>query len=78
MQITRVYVCPFFEIGFPHPLSRKRVCLPPWTKRGEQHSLAGEGVEDPITTTEQKAWHSVYSVPPYILTIHMLLILELL
>ncbi len=32
------------ELGSPHPLPRKRVCLPPWTQRGEeQHSLAGEG-----------------------------------
>ncbi len=27
-----------------HPLPRKLVCLPPWTQRGEQHSLAGGGV----------------------------------
>ncbi len=34
-------VCPFVGIGYPHPLTRKRVCLPPWTQRGEkQHSLA--------------------------------------
>jgi hypothetical protein len=32
-------------------------------KGGEQHFLAGEGVgEDPIRTTGNKAWHSVYSV----------------
>ncbi len=36
--------CPFLGIGSPHPLTRKRVCLPPWTQRGEeQHSLVGEG-----------------------------------
>ncbi len=40
-----------------------RVCLPPWTQMGEeQQSLKGEGVGDPIRTTEKKAWHSVYSV----------------
>jgi hypothetical protein len=35
-------VCPFVGIGFhsPHPLSRKRMCLLPWTQRGDQHSLA--------------------------------------
>ncbi len=27
------------ELG---PLTRKRVCLPHWIQRGEQHSLAGE------------------------------------
>jgi hypothetical protein len=29
---------------------------------GEQHSLAGEGLGDPIRMTGQKAGHSVYSV----------------
>ncbi len=29
----------------PHPLPRKRACLPPWTQRGEeQHSPVEEGV----------------------------------
>jgi hypothetical protein len=28
-------VCPFVGIGSPHPLTRKRVCLPPLDPRGE-------------------------------------------
>ncbi len=57
-------VCSFVRIGSPRPLSRKRVCLPPplGTKR-EQHSFAGEGAEgEPIWTTGEKAWHSVYTL----------------
>jgi hypothetical protein len=38
-------VCPFVGIGFPHPLSRKRVSPPTWSwGEGEPHSLVGEGV----------------------------------
>jgi hypothetical protein len=57
-------VRPFVGIGSSHPLPRKRVrvCLSPGPKGGEQHTLAGEGWGDPIRTTGQKAWHSVYSV----------------
>ncbi len=40
-------VCPIVGIGHPHPRPRKRVCLPPWTQRGEQHSLAVEEVGGP-------------------------------
>ncbi len=29
----------------PHALPRKRVCLPSWTKEGEQHSIADEGAQ---------------------------------
>jgi hypothetical protein len=28
---------------------------------GGQHSLAGDGAGEPIWTTGEKAWHSVYS-----------------
>jgi hypothetical protein len=46
------------ELGLPHPLSRKRVCLPPpGTKEGVGYTLAcmlgGGGV--PIRTTGEKA-----------------------
>ncbi len=41
---------PSSELG-PSTPSRKQVCLPPWTQGGEQHSLAVEGVGDPIRTT---------------------------
>ncbi len=33
-------VCPFVGIGSHHPLPRKRLCLPPWTQRGERATLA--------------------------------------
>ncbi len=45
----------------PPPLPPASVS-PPGTKGG-QHSLAGEGAGgEPIRTTEEKAWHSFYSV----------------
>jgi hypothetical protein len=52
------------ECGVPNPLPRKSQgkASPPYTHRGEQHSLVGDGWGDPIRTTEQKAWDSVYSV----------------
>jgi len=31
------------RIGSPHPLPPHASVSPPWTQRGEQHSLAGEG-----------------------------------
>ncbi len=36
-------------------------CVPPplGTKGGGEHSLAGEGRGEPISTTGEKAWHSV-------------------
>jgi hypothetical protein len=50
-------VCPFVGIRFPLPPAS---VSPPGTQRSEeQHSLAGEGLEDPIPTTGKKAWHSV-------------------
>jgi hypothetical protein len=52
-------VCRFVRIGYHCPLSRKRMCPPPWNQRGRIHSLGGE----PIRTTGEKTWHSVYSVP---------------
>jgi hypothetical protein len=60
----RVPECPFFRRNrFLRPSPPVSVS-PLGPKRGEQHSLAGEGVGwgDPIPTTRQKAWHSVYSV----------------
>ncbi len=50
----------------PHPPpSSFSLCVPPFLepKVGGQHSLAGEGGE-PIQTTGEKAWHSVYSAVP--------------
>jgi hypothetical protein len=39
---------------FPHPLPRKRMCLPPRPKR----------VGDPIQTAGQKVWYSIqYRIP---------------
>ncbi len=52
----------------PRPLSCKRVC-PPWNQwgggGGVQHALAVCGREEPILTTREKAWHSVYSAGKY-------------
>ncbi len=52
-------VCPFVGIGsHHHPLTRKRVCIPPWTQRGRgatvQHSLRGEGVHGGHNSLEGK------------------------
>jgi hypothetical protein len=44
------------------PSSGSECVSPLGSKGGEQHSLAVEGVGDPIRTTVQKAWHSVYSL----------------
>jgi hypothetical protein len=43
----RVYFCPVVRIGSPHPLTRKRVLLPPLDPRRETHLIAGEGVGEP-------------------------------
>jgi hypothetical protein len=54
ITVCREYqsVCPLVGIGSSQPLPRKRLCLPPWTRRGEgAHSLGGEGVGDPMRTT---------------------------
>ncbi len=54
-------ICPFVRLAPPPPLSRKRVCPPPlWNQGG--HPLAVEGTGEPIRTTGEKAWRSVYSV----------------
>ncbi len=57
-------VRPFVQIGSPpHPFSRKRVCshhLEP--KGGGNTRLRVRGREEPIRTTGEKAWHSVYFV----------------
>ncbi len=37
-------VCPFARIGSPHPLPRKRVCVPSHLDPGGSHWLAGDGV----------------------------------
>ena len=51
----------------PHPPpSPFSLCVPPFLEPkvgGGQHSHAGEGGE-PIQTTGEKAWHSVYSACP--------------
>jgi hypothetical protein len=39
--------CPVVQIGSPHPLTFKRVLLPPLGPNRETHSLAGEGVGEP-------------------------------
>ncbi len=49
-------------IRSPHPLPRKRVCLPPWTQRRGQHSEGVMGWGDPIRTTGQKGWKGWHSV----------------
>ncbi len=54
-------ICPIVGIGSPIPSSVSE-CVFPLGPKGGQHSLAGEGERDPIRTTGQKAWHSVYSV----------------
>ncbi len=43
-----------------HPPPLASVSSPSYTKGEKQHSLAGEGVGDPVWTTGKKAWHSVY------------------
>ncbi len=57
-------VCPFFGNGSSQPLVRKQVYLPrPWTQReGNNTRLRVRGWGDPILTTGQKVWHSVYSL----------------
>ncbi len=45
----------------PPAPSRKRVCRPPWG--GGNTRLRVRRREEPIRTTGETAWHSVYSVP---------------
>ncbi len=52
------------ELATPAP-SPASECVPPppLEPKGGQHSPAGEGARgEPIRTTREKAWHSVYSV----------------
>jgi hypothetical protein len=49
-------VCPFVLIG-----SSACKCVPLLDLKGGTHSLAGGGTGEPTRTTEEKAWHSVYS-----------------
>jgi hypothetical protein len=54
-----------FSISCPGCHSTTLMCLPPWTQGkgggdGSNTRLRVRG--DPIRTTRQKAWHSVYSV----------------
>jgi hypothetical protein len=52
------------ELGLPHPLSRKRVCLPPpGTKEGVGYTLACELRESQFGRLVKKlGMHSVYSL----------------
>ncbi len=54
--------CPLVRNGSTHPLSRKRMCPPPEPKGGGNTRLRLRRLADPIRTTGEKAWHSVYSV----------------
>jgi hypothetical protein len=46
---TELTECWFFlqplELGPTHPLTRRRVCVPPFGSGGGTHKLRGEGVE---------------------------------
>ncbi len=56
---------PSSELGPPPPLASE--CVPPPRNQRVGHSPAREGVGGgPIWTTEEKAYHSVYSVDPVI------------
>ncbi len=50
------------RIGSPHPLTRKRVFLPPFGSKGETHSLGGRGWGDPIPTMGQTLCYSRYTI----------------
>ncbi len=64
-------VCPFVRIGSP-PLSRKQVCPPLGTKGREDNTrLRVRGWGEPIWTTGEKAWHSVYSVRSNIILVSL-------
>jgi hypothetical protein len=62
------------ELGPPHPHPQGSVAPPPFGSkgrgrhtrlrgRGETHSLAGRGWEDPIPTDGQTPWYSLYYNP---------------
>ncbi len=61
----RVYRVPEFLAGAlnwrPHPLHRKRVCLPPRIQvEGEHTRLREGGGGEPMQTKGQTLWYSVY------------------
>jgi hypothetical protein len=68
-------VCPFVEIGPPSPTSECVSPTTPWTQRGEQHSLAGEGPEGLysddwteslwVSTFLGPKWHSAIGSMPF-------------
>jgi hypothetical protein len=66
LYIENQSVCPFVRIDSPPPplpQASESAPPPPWNQRGGgQHSLAGEGRGEPIRTTGEKAWHSIYSM----------------
>ncbi len=63
LNIEYQSVCPFVRIGFPGPLSRKRVCPPPPETKGRKNTRwRVRGLGEQIRTTGEKAWHTVYSV----------------
>ncbi len=43
-RVGRVLFLQSSELGLPHPLARRRVCLPPLVRGGGTHSQAREGV----------------------------------
>jgi hypothetical protein len=53
---------PVVRIGSPHPLTPPGSV--PLDPRGETHSLAGEGVGDPIPTKGQTLWYSMHTISP--------------
>jgi hypothetical protein len=63
--IKSTSICPFVGIfGSPHPPPPRKRVYPPWTQRerGTNTGLRVRGCGEPIRTTGQKVWHSVYSV----------------
>jgi hypothetical protein len=66
LNIEYQSVCPYVQIGSRAPLSRNRVCPPPSLEpKGGRHSLAVRGRVEPIRTTGEKAWLSVYTKHTY-------------
>jgi hypothetical protein len=64
----RVYRVPGFlsshPIWVPHPLTRKRVLLPPLVPRGGHTHLWERGWEEPIWTKGRTLWYSSHSIIP--------------
>jgi hypothetical protein len=68
------------ELGPPHPLTRKRVLLPPlFPKVGDTFACGGRGWGDPIPRKGQPLWYSMsYTVIPkrsYLSSLYSLLTL---